>query len=114
MVGVSMVAGDPIGGRDDVDSGLEYPFVQVDIRKHSVEGHTVGLRCDNGIDRIRRHHTDRVQAHDLPRVPSGFIWGVAVQTDQFKIGMALDPLNHFAAHIDGGYLEYSYSAFQLA
>ena len=65
-----------------------------------------GLAAMMVVDRAGRHHTDRVHADDLAGVPTDLVRRVAVQADQLQVRMALDPLDHLAADVAGGYLEH--------
>jgi hypothetical protein len=46
VVGVAVVAGGEVGGRHDVDAGLEHPLVELEVGPDAVEGHAVGLRVE--------------------------------------------------------------------
>ena len=62
VVGVAVVAGDPVRGGDDVDAGLEDPLVEVDVGEHAVERHAVRLGGDDLLDGAGGDHADRVDA----------------------------------------------------
>ena len=107
VVGVAVVAGDPVGGGDDVDAGLEDLLVEVDVGEDAVEGHAVGLRGDDLLDGAGGDHADRVDAHDLAGVAADLVRRVAVEADQLEVGLLADPLDHLAADVAGGDLEHA-------
>jgi len=59
MVLVSVMTGDPVRCRDDVDARFKDFHVQVFIREHAVERQDVGLGRDDLLDRPGCDHPDR-------------------------------------------------------
>ena len=73
MVGVAVEAGDPVRGGDDVDPGLEDAHVEVLVGEHPVEGHDVGPRGDDLLDRPGGGDADRLEAGELADVASDLV-----------------------------------------
>ncbi len=73
VVGVAVVAGDPVGGGHDVDARLEHPLVELDVGEHAVEGDAVRLRRDELLEGARRHHADGVDADDRAGVVADLV-----------------------------------------
>lgn len=105
MVGVPVEAGDPVGGGHDVDPGLEDLNVQILVGEHAVEREHVGPCRDDLLDRPGRDHPDRPDADDLTGVPADLVRCIAVQANQFQVGMMANAIDHLGAQIAGGDLE---------
>src|SRR5207342_1038148 len=107
VVGVAVPSGDPVGGGDDVDPGLEDLDVEVLVGEHAVEGQHVGFGGDDLVHRPGGHHADGVQSDELACVAADLLRCVAVQSDQFEVGVRGDAPDHLGADVAGRDLEYS-------
>lgn len=105
VVGVAVVAGDPVGGGDDVDAGFQDAHVEILVGKDAVEGQHIGLGGDDLLDRAGGDNPDRADPGDLPGVATDLLRRVAVQADQFQVAVAADAGDHLGADIAGGHLE---------
>ena len=106
MVPIAVVAGDPVGCGDDIDARLEQGAVQVDVRPDAVEGHDVGLGLEHVGQIAGRHHPESGPADDLAGVTAHLVGRVAVEADEFEVGVVDDPPDHFGAHVACGELEH--------
>src|SRR4029079_4352136 len=65
VIGVTVVAGDPVGGGDDVDAGLQHLSVEVDIRPDPMECHAIRAGGEDVLERAGRGDADLTDAGDL-------------------------------------------------
>ena len=105
MVGVTVPAGDPVRGGDDVDTGLKDPDVEVLVGKHTVKGEHIGFGGDDLFDGAGGADSDGTDTGDLTGIAADLVSGVAVQPDQLQIRMSADALDHLGADVAGGDLE---------
>ena len=106
MVGVAVPPGDPVRGGDDIDPGFEYRNIQILVGEDPVEGQHIGFGGDDLLDGAGGDDTDGIQSGDLAGVAADLLRRVAVQPDEFQIGMRADAFDHLGADIAGGDLEH--------
>ena len=70
-----------------------------------MEGHHVGLRGEDLLDRAGRRHPVGRQPRELTGVPADLVRRVAVHADQLEVGLGGDALDHLGADVAGGDLE---------
>jgi hypothetical protein len=106
MVAVTVPAGDPVGGRDDVDPGFQHRHIEVFVGEHAVEGQHVGLRRDDVVDGAGGRDADGCQARQLADVLTDLVRRIAVHPNQFQVGLGGDALDHLGADVAGRHLEH--------
>ena len=109
MVPIAVVAGDPVRRGDDIDAALEQLAEQVDVGPDAVEVDDVRFGLEHVGHIAGSRHPERSHADDLAGVTAHLVGRVAVETDQFEVGVLDDSPHHFGAHIAGGELKDSES-----
>ena len=65
VIGVAVVPGDPVGGGDDVDPGLQHPLVELDVGPNPVKGQAIRAGRQDLVDGAGRGDADRADAGDF-------------------------------------------------
>ena len=73
VVGVAVVPGDPVGGGDDVDAGLEHSLVQLHVRPNPVERQAIRTGGQDVVDAAGRADADRADADDVAGVATDLV-----------------------------------------
>ncbi len=108
MIGIAMPAGDPVGGRHDVDPRFEDLHIEIFVGgEHAMEGQDIRLGGDDLLDAAGRGDSDRSDTRQLAGVAADLVRRVAVHPpNQFQVGLGLQALDHFRTDVPGGNLEY--------
>jgi hypothetical protein len=69
VIGVAMVSGDPVRGRDDVDPGFQHPLVKLDVGPNAVKGQAIRPGCQDLVDAAGCDDADRADAGDVADIP---------------------------------------------
>ncbi len=99
MILVAVPAGDPVGGRHDVDARLEHFHVQIFVGEDTVKGQHIGFGGDDLVDGAGGRHPVGCQSGELTRVTTDLFRCVAMQSDQLQIGLGGDAFDHLCADV---------------
>ena len=106
MVLVSVVTGDPVRRRDDVDACLKDFHVEVLVGEYAVEGQYVWLGGDDLVDRPGGDDAVTCQTGDLAGIEADLFRCVTMQSDELEIRPAGDPFDHLGPDVAGRDLEH--------
>src|SRR4029077_21218778 len=73
MIGVAVASGDPVGGGDDVDAGLQHLHIEVDVGPNTVERQAIRAGGQDLVDGAGRGDADGTDAGDLADIASDLV-----------------------------------------